>query len=85
MSDVVETRWWWVRHAPVTSNNGRIYGQQDMPCDTGDSHAFDGLAKLLRTEAFVDPLLLCCLREIPTWPEFCRAPWPSCPPLARQV
>ena len=20
------TRWWWVRHAPVTSTDGRIYG-----------------------------------------------------------
>lgn len=51
MADIVETRWWWVRHAPVTANQGRIYGQMDMPCDTDDEHAFSGLAKLLPQEA----------------------------------
>ena len=25
------TRWWWVRHAPVTVNNGCVYGQTDLP------------------------------------------------------
>ena len=34
------TRWWWIRHAPVTANNGRIYGQGDPPADA------DGLARL---------------------------------------
>ena len=28
-----ETRWWWIRHAPVTSHAGLIYGQQDAPAD----------------------------------------------------
>ncbi len=28
-----ETRWWWIRHAPVTVNEGRIYGQRDLPAD----------------------------------------------------
>lgn len=28
-----ETRWWWIRHAPVTSHAGRIYGQQDVEAD----------------------------------------------------
>ena len=28
-----ETRWWWIRHAPVTSHAGLIYGQQDVPAD----------------------------------------------------
>lgn len=51
MADIVETRWWWVRHAPVTVNQGRIYGQQDLPCDTGDAEAFTGLAKMLPTES----------------------------------
>lgn len=51
MDDTVETRWWWVRHAPVTANNGRIYGQQDLPCDTGDAKAFDGLQELLPNNA----------------------------------
>ena len=26
-SGVVTTRWWWVRHAPVRSDGGNIYGQ----------------------------------------------------------
>ena len=41
--DVV-TRWWWVRHAPVTVNEGRCYGQDDLPCDVGNLAAFAGLA-----------------------------------------
>ncbi len=38
------TRWWWVRHAPVTAYAGRVYGQTDLPCDTSDAAAFQGLA-----------------------------------------
>ncbi len=38
------TRWWWVRHAPVTANNGRLYGQRDLPCDTDDQVRFRALA-----------------------------------------
>jgi len=45
------TRWWWVRHAPVTVNNGRCYGQTDLPCDTNDEQAFAALAELLPKEA----------------------------------
>ena len=26
-----ETRWWWIRHAPVSENAGKIYGQSDVP------------------------------------------------------
>ncbi len=40
-------RWWWVRHAPVTTHNGKIYGQKDVPCDTSDTAAFAGLAAKL--------------------------------------
>lgn len=33
-----ETRWWWVRHAPVVSAYaGRIYGACDVPCDVSDA------------------------------------------------
>lgn len=46
MSAIV-TRWWWVRHAPVTENRGRIYGAADLDCETGDSVAFEGLAAIL--------------------------------------
>jgi len=49
MGDV--TRWWWVRHAPVTINNGRCYGQTDHPCDVGNDAAFQGLARKLPKDA----------------------------------
>ncbi len=45
------TRWWWVRHAPVRVNDGRIYGQCDHPCDCGDEALFTALAKQLPTDA----------------------------------
>jgi alpha-ribazole phosphatase len=45
------TRWWWVRHAPVTVNNGCIYGQTDPVCDCDDAAAFSGLAGLLPHDA----------------------------------
>ncbi|HER27011.1 MAG TPA: histidine phosphatase family protein, partial [Rhodospirillales bacterium] len=41
------TRWWWIRHAPVTTHGGKIYGQKDVPCDTSDARAFAGLANLV--------------------------------------
>lgn len=49
LSDV--TRWWWVRHAPVTANDGRIYGQQDLPADCSDDGAFATLASILPSGA----------------------------------
>lgn len=45
------TRWWWVRHAPVTSHDGRIYGQGDVPANVSDRAAFAALARLLPTGA----------------------------------
>ena len=47
------TRWWWVRHAPVTANNGRIYGQEDLPCDCSNLAAFEFLAKTLPEDALL--------------------------------
>ena len=41
------TRWWWIRHAPVTANNGRIYGQGDPPADADDPIAAQALARAL--------------------------------------
>jgi len=41
------TRWWWIRHAPVTGHGGRIYGQEDYPADLSDTAAFAALAALL--------------------------------------
>jgi broad specificity phosphatase PhoE len=45
------TRWWWVRHAPVTVNDGRCYGQTDHPCDVSNAEAFAVLAKRLPKDA----------------------------------
>jgi alpha-ribazole phosphatase len=48
---VVITRWWWVRHAPVRSDGGNIYGQTDIECDTGDREVFEAVAKILPRHA----------------------------------
>jgi len=52
------TRWWWIRHAPVTSHGGRIYGQNDLPADCADDSLFRGLAGRLPADALwlVTPL-----------------------------
>jgi alpha-ribazole phosphatase len=49
--DFVRTRWWWIRHAPVRVDEGRIYGQRDLPCDCGDARVFSSLATLLPRKA----------------------------------
>ena len=46
-SEVVSTRWWWVRHAPVRDDGGNIYGQKDIACDTSDREVFEAVAKIL--------------------------------------
>jgi alpha-ribazole phosphatase len=46
-SGITSTRWWWVRHAPVRSDGGNIYGQKDMDCDCSDAVVFDAVAKIL--------------------------------------
>lgn len=45
------TRWWWIRHARVVGNDGRCYGQTDLPCDVSDTAAFTSLAAKLPGEA----------------------------------
>ena len=50
-SAVVATRWWWVRHAPVRSDGGNIYGQKDIDCDTSDREVFEAVAKILPRNA----------------------------------
>ena len=47
----VVTRWWWVRHAPVREDGGRIYGQSDLGCDCSDKAVFQGLARTLPQDA----------------------------------
>lgn len=41
------TRWWFVRHAPVVGVTGKIYGSDDVQCDTSDTAAFRALAGTL--------------------------------------
>jgi alpha-ribazole phosphatase len=50
-SAVVTTRWWWVRHAPVREDNGCIYGQKDLGCDTSDRVVFSAVGKILPRDA----------------------------------
>ena len=44
MTQAIVTRWWWIRHAPVTTDGGRLYGQRDMTADVSDEGAFRALA-----------------------------------------
>ena len=46
-----DTRWWWIRHAPVTAHGGRIYGASDVPCDVSAREVFQRLAGLLPSDA----------------------------------
>lgn len=46
-AEPLETRFWWVRHAPVRVNGERIYGQLDLDCDCSSSHVFVGLSEYL--------------------------------------
>ena len=48
---MVTTRWWWVRHAPVREDNGCIYGQKDLGCDTSDRVVFEAVGKILPRNA----------------------------------
>lgn len=44
---MTETRWWWIRHAPVPNPDGRCYGQDDRDCDVSDRESFEGLRSML--------------------------------------
>jgi alpha-ribazole phosphatase len=50
-SNTIITRWWWVRHAPVTEDGGCIYGQADLDCDCTSEEVFVGLERFLPREA----------------------------------
>ena len=50
MSEPSETRWWWVRHAPVP-NTLHIYGQEDVDCDCSSAEVFAALAGELPRDA----------------------------------
>ena len=47
---IIETRWWWVRHAPVP-DGGCIYGQRDLDCDCSDDKVFRAVAAVLPKDA----------------------------------
>ena len=46
-----ETRWWWVRHAPVAGVDGVIYGSNDVDCDVSGTAQFKALAAALPSGA----------------------------------
>jgi broad specificity phosphatase PhoE len=41
------TRFWWMRHAPVVDNGGRIYGGSEIDADVSNSATFACLAETL--------------------------------------
>ena len=43
----IVTKWWWVRHAPVTDHGGRLYGRTDVSANTSERPRFEGLARAL--------------------------------------
>ncbi len=47
----IETRWWWIRHAPVQGPNHHIYGQRDLDADTSNTAIFEALARYLPSDA----------------------------------
>ena len=53
MSEIVVTRWWWMRHAPVPGPEDLIKGKLDLPSDTSDSAAFAAQAARLPKGAAV--------------------------------
>ena len=46
-----DTRWWWVRHAPVIGVDGLIYGSNDVACDVSDVARIKALAGALPEDA----------------------------------
>ena len=49
---IVETRWWWVRHAPVNNPRHVIYGASEMPANISDTALFGRAAARLPEDAF---------------------------------
>lgn len=46
-----QTRWWWIRHAPVTHLAGFIYGDSDPEADVTELALFQSVARKLPQEA----------------------------------
>jgi len=51
MNGAATTRWWWVRHAPVVGQEGRLYGNLDVGCDCGNDALMRALAGSLPDDA----------------------------------
>lgn len=47
----LNTRWWWVRHAPVTQLQGFIYGDSDPEADVTELAVFQAAARHLPEDA----------------------------------
>ena len=48
VSEMIVTRWWWIRHAPVVDAKlGRLSGQFDIDADLSDAPSFASLAAKL--------------------------------------
>jgi broad specificity phosphatase PhoE len=47
----VVTRCWWIRHAPVVDNGGRVYGQTDIAADLSNRAPYERLAGFLPAAA----------------------------------
>ena len=50
-SRTIVTRWWWVRHAPVTDHGGRLYGRTNVLANTSERPPFEALACALPEDA----------------------------------
>ncbi|MEQ9121250.1 MAG: phosphoglycerate mutase family protein, partial [Alphaproteobacteria bacterium] len=48
---MTETRFWWVRHAPVVDNGGLVYGGTEVDADVKEARLFRGLSMTLPTNA----------------------------------
>jgi broad specificity phosphatase PhoE len=48
---MITTRWWHIRHAPVTSRRGWCYGQEDHPADCSEEEIFTNVARRLPKDA----------------------------------
>lgn len=51
MDKAVTTRWWLVRHAPVSNPERLVYGRSDMPVDLTDEKALRALSRHLPNDA----------------------------------
>lgn len=51
MSNVLTTRWWWLRHAPVRGGDGMVYGWTDLPIEPPTAEEIQAVASALPKDA----------------------------------